>query len=93
MHGPWMIGAELGVRAGADRASRPHRHDFDESIIVVRGRYVAVLDGKEHALGPGDELFIPRGTEQSGRCTAGTRSIHAFGGRRIRGGNTPATDA
>jgi quercetin dioxygenase-like cupin family protein len=75
----------------ADRASKPHRHDFDEYMVVVGGRYVAMLDGKEHVLEPGDELFIPRGTEQSGRCSAGTRSIHAFGGARIRHDDTPAT--
>ncbi|MBI5485760.1 MAG: cupin domain-containing protein [Deltaproteobacteria bacterium] len=73
----------------ADRVSKPHRHDFDEYMVVVSGRYVAILDGKEHVLGPGDELFIPRGTEQSGGCAAGTRTIHAFGGRRVRGGAAP----
>jgi hypothetical protein len=41
------------------------------------------LNGRELRLKPGDELFIPKGTEQWGRCRAGTRTIHAFGGRRI----------
>ena len=73
-----------------DRVSMPHRHDFDEYMVVVSGRYVAVVGGTEHVLGPGEELLIPAGTEQRGSCSAGTRTIHAFGGRRIRTGNTHA---
>ena len=30
-----------------------------------------------------DELLIPKGTPHHGRVTKGTRTIHAFGGRRI----------
>ncbi len=66
-----------------DRTSRKHVHEFDEYMIVISGRYTAYLDGKEHVLGPGDELYIPKGTKQWGRCIAGTRTIHAFGERRI----------
>ncbi len=39
---------------------------------------------KEIILNPGDELHIPKGTEQWGKCKAGTRTIHAFGGKRIK---------
>jgi mannose-6-phosphate isomerase-like protein (cupin superfamily) len=67
----------------ADRVSREHRHDFDEYMVCVSGEYVAVMGGEETVLHAGDELFIPKGTLQSGRCKAGTRAIHAFGGRRI----------
>lgn len=65
------------------RTSARHRHDFDEYMVCLSGRYTAFLDGQEHVLNPGDELFIPRGTEQWGTCIAGTRSIHAFAGKRI----------
>ncbi|MBP7401223.1 MAG: cupin domain-containing protein [Clostridia bacterium] len=68
----------------ADRTSAVHVHPFDEYMTVVAGRYTVLLDGVEHVLGPGDELFIPAGTPQGGSCTAGTRTIHAFGGRRVR---------
>lgn len=68
----------------SDRVSRKHAHDFDEYVICVSGQYTACLDDKEIALNPGDELFIPRGTEQWGRSIAGTRTIHAFGGKRIQ---------
>jgi quercetin dioxygenase-like cupin family protein len=67
----------------SDRISNEHKHDFDEYMVCVQGQYIAVLEGKEIVLNPGDELFIPKGTLQSGRCIAGTRTIHAFGGKRI----------
>ena len=68
----------------ADRDSKIHVYDFDEYMICVSGEYTAILSGRETVLRPGDELFIPKGTVQSGRCIAGTRSIHAFGGKRIQ---------
>lgn len=67
------------------RISKKHTHDFDEYMVCVSGEYTAYLDEKEIVLKAGDELYIPKGTEQWGKCIAGTRTIHAFGGRRIIG--------
>jgi quercetin dioxygenase-like cupin family protein len=67
----------------ADRASDVHRHDFDEYIVCIQGQYTVIIDGVETVLKPGDEYFIPKGTLQGGRCLAGTRTIHAFSGKRI----------
>jgi len=67
----------------SDRASKEHQHDFDEYMVCVYGQYTVRIDRKEIVLNPGDEFFIPKGTVQSGRCIAGTRTIHAFGGKRI----------
>ncbi len=68
----------------ADRESKKHTHPFDEYMVVVAGQYTACFaDGREIVMNPGEELLIPAGTEQWGRCAAGTRSIHAFGGKRI----------
>ncbi len=66
------------------RDSKKHRHDFDEYTVVVCGQYTACFEDKEIVLNPGDELVVPAGTLQWGRCTAGTRTIHAFGGKRIK---------
>lgn len=66
-----------------DRVSSAHTHDFDEYMVCLCGEYTVVIDGKETVLRPGDEIVIPKGALQSGRCVAGTRTIHAFGGRRI----------
>ena len=68
----------------SDRESKPHTHNFDEYIICVSGEYTAIIEGKELILKSGDELFIPKGTEQGGKIRAGTRTIHAFGGKRIK---------
>jgi len=67
-----------------DRESAEHCHAFDEYMVCVSGQYWVTMNGIETVLHPGDELFIPKGTVQSGRCKAGTRTIHAFGGRRIK---------
>jgi len=67
-----------------DRISKKHTHDFDEYMICVSGEYIAYLNDKEIVLKPGDELIIPKGTGQWGKCKAGTRTIHAFGGKRIK---------
>lgn len=87
IEGYYYQGADGGQMAfwtcRTDRVSSKHTHDFDEYMICVSGQYTAVLDDKEYVLDPGDELFIPRGTEQWAKCIAGTRTIHAFGGRRI----------
>jgi quercetin dioxygenase-like cupin family protein len=70
----------------ADRKSKKHAHNFDEYMVCVSGKYTVFMNGKAYILNPGDELYIPKGTEQWGECTAGTRTIHAFGGRRIKSG-------
>ena len=59
----------------ADRISKEHMHDY--------GEYIVTINGEEHILHEGDELFIPKGSLQGGRVKAGTRSIHAFGGKRV----------
>lgn len=67
----------------SDRVSKKHTHEFDEYIVCISGQYTVIMNDKEIVLNPGDELFIPKGTEQEGECIAGTRTIHAFGGKRI----------
>ena len=49
----------------------------------IEGYYYTANDGEEHLLHAGDELFIPKGILQGGRVKSGTRTIHAFGGKRI----------
>ncbi len=66
----------------SDQISKKHTHDYDEYMVCVNGQYTAYLNDKEIILSPGDELHIPKGTEQWGKCKAGTRTIHAFGGKR-----------
>jgi mannose-6-phosphate isomerase-like protein (cupin superfamily) len=68
--------------AAVDAETSEHIHAFDEWFIVIEGAYVVVLDGNELRVEAGQEYFIPKGTVIAGRVTAGTRTLHAFGGRR-----------
>ena len=76
----------------SDRVSREHSHPFDEYMVCVCGRYVAHVDGKTFELGPGDELLIPKHSTQWGEVQAGTRSIHVFGGQRIKKTQQPSSE-
>jgi len=68
----------------SERTSSKHTHLFDEYMVCVGGEYTVYMNDREFVLKPGDELLIPKGTEQSGKCKAGTRTIHAFGGTRAK---------
>ncbi len=63
-------------------ASAEHVHEFDEYMVVVEGCYTLVIDGRKIPVQAGEEYFIPRGLRHGGEVLAGTRTIHAFGGRR-----------
>ncbi len=69
-------------RVERDAVTTEHVHAFDEWFLVIEGSYILMLNGKEVHVGAGQEYFIPRGTRIAGRVTGGTRTIHAFGGRR-----------
>ena len=48
----------------------PHRHlHHDETIHVVEGTYEFVLEGRTRQLGPGDSVFVPRGSAHDIRNT------------------------
>ena len=63
-------------------SSSPHVHDFDEYFVVLQGCYTLIIGGKRIPVRAGEEYFIPKGTLHGGEPIAGTRTIHAFGGRR-----------
>lgn len=47
-----------------------HRHPtYDETFIICEGHYDFQLDTKLLKLGPGDTVFVPRGTPHSFICT------------------------
>ena len=55
---------------------------FDEYMVVVRGQYTLCRGSKRLPLRPGDEFPIPKGMPHIGERVAGTRTIHAFSGKR-----------
>jgi quercetin dioxygenase-like cupin family protein len=64
--------------------SAEHAHEYDEYCVVVQGRYTLIIDGKRIPLNVGEEYFIPKSTVHGGESIPGTRTIHAFGGKRAR---------
>ena len=71
-------------------SSAEHTHDYDEYMLVVQGCYLLIIRGQRIPVKAGEEYFIPRGTPHKGEVVAGTRTIHAFGGRRVeRAGYKP----
>ncbi|MCL4500458.1 MAG: cupin domain-containing protein [Deltaproteobacteria bacterium] len=69
---------------GADGTSPEHVHDFDEYLVVVQGKYTVIIDGEKIALEVGQEYLIPTGQAHAGEYLAGTRTIHAYEGRRAK---------
>ena len=65
-------------------ASAAHVHEFDEYMLVVQGCYTLILDGRRIPVRAGEEYLIPKGLAHAGEVVAGTRTIHAFGGRRAQ---------
>ena len=63
-------------------SSTTNVHGYDEYMIVVQGCYTLIIEGKRIPLKAGQEYFIPQGLAHSGEVIGGTRTIHAFGGRR-----------
>ena len=62
--------------------SAEHAHEYGEYIIVVQGCYTLLIGGRRTPIEAGQEYFIPKGLPHGGEVVAGTRTIHAFGGRR-----------
>jgi quercetin dioxygenase-like cupin family protein len=70
-------------KSNADRISKEHAHEFDEYVFVLEGRCTAILEGgRKVELRAGQELHIPKGMRQVMAVTAGTRTLHVFGGKR-----------
>lgn len=63
--------------------SEEHVHDFDEWLVVLKGQFTLVTGDRRISLIAGQEYVIPKGTPHAAEFVAGTRTIHAFGGRRV----------
>jgi quercetin dioxygenase-like cupin family protein len=76
-----------------DGVSREHVHPYDEYVTVVQGSYTLVFSDRRFTLCRGDETMIPAQIPHAGEFTAGTRTIHCFGGRRAeRSSQKPAPE-
>ena len=55
-----------GVAEFAVGTSAPtHYHDAEESVIVIEGEGLMVINGEEHIVRPNDAAFIPPGAHHS----------------------------
>lgn len=63
-------------------SSAEHVHNYDEYFIVVQGCYTLIIGQERIAVRAGQEYFIRSGTTHAGEYVKGTRTIHAFGGKR-----------
>lgn len=76
-------GSQMAIwQCMTEGTSQEHSHTYDEYMVVVQGRYTLMTGDGEVELTPGNEYHIPSDLSHSGRWVAGTRTIHAFGGRR-----------
>ena len=79
-------GSQMAVLTYPDvvpvRKSVEHIHNLDEYFVVVQGKYTVIMGQKRVVVGVGEECLIPKGTPHSGKAVGGTRTIHAFGGKR-----------
>ena len=69
---------------GKDGSSSEHTHSFDEYFVVIEGIYTLIIDGKKIPVKAGQEYFISAGVTHAGEYIKGTRTIHAFGGKRAK---------
>ena len=74
----------LLCHAKSDAETGEQWRDSDEYLVVLEGSYVLRINGMDIQLGAGREFVIPRSARISGRFTAGTRTLHAFGGRGLQ---------
>ena len=60
-----------GVAEFAVGASAPmHYHDAEESVIVIEGEGLMVINGQEHIVHPNDAAFIPPAPTTASPTTA-----------------------
>lgn len=67
-----------------DGTSEEHVHTFDEYFVVLQGEYTLIIDNKRITIKAGEEYFIPKGLLHAGEFKAGTRTIHAFAGKKAK---------
>ena len=64
------------------RKSAEHSHPYDEYVVCVQGQYKVIMKEKVIVLNPGNEFLISKGILHGAKSVVGTRTIHAFGGKR-----------
>lgn len=68
--------SEIETRPGSGAPPHIH-HREDEAFYVLQGTVTVIVDGKEHELGPGDFVHVPKGVVRgfSNRTDTPTRML------------------
>jgi quercetin dioxygenase-like cupin family protein len=77
---PSMMVVAFRFEPGAE--GRLHSHPHVQSTYVESGRFAFRLEGKDHALGPGDSLVIPSGAVHGCLCVEAGTLVDTFSPRR-----------
>lgn len=77
---PALMLVEFAFEAGAE--GRLHSHPHAQATYVARGRFRFVIDGREHAIGPGDALVVPPHAEHGCVALEAGTLIDSFAPRR-----------
>jgi hypothetical protein len=62
--------------------SEAHAHEFDDYMLVVQSCYPLIIEGQRIPVMGGEKYYVSKGLRHGGESVAGTRTVHAFGGRR-----------
>lgn len=79
--GPGIGSAQLlnGITViGPGSAIPAHFHNCEESVIVLEGAGVAVLNGAEHPVSAGDTAWVPAGVPHFFRNGSATAAMRIF---------------
>ena len=63
---------------GPGSAIPVHFHNCEESVMVLEGTGVAVVERAEHAVGPGDTVWVPAGVPHCFRNASDATALRIF---------------
>ncbi len=61
-----------------DAAIAPHRHNCEESVMVLEGEAILELDGVQHRLGANDTTWVPPGVDHRFINASSTKKMRIF---------------
>lgn len=66
----------VGFALYAAGASNDWTMTYDEVLVITRGRFTVVADGRETTAGPGEAIFLPKGTPLTYRADEATELVY-----------------
>jgi quercetin dioxygenase-like cupin family protein len=67
----------LGAITFVDGArTRLHHHDYDQVLVITDGQGILATEAEEHAVSPGDVIFVPAGERHWHGARSGASMTH-----------------